>query len=92
MPKVLSFILALLLTLNAQAAEISAEALKLTPEQNQKLTELKERLHAEITPIWEEIKAGKQRITEIEKTYFEEFWTMLSEEQRATFSSLNTTK
>lgn len=74
---------------NLQAEEIDAAALKLTPEQNQKLAELKDNLKAEVQPIWEEIESGRQRITEIEKRYFGEFWNMLTEEQKQEFAKLN---
>ena len=70
-------------------AEINADNLNLTAEQNQKLTELKENLKAEIEPIWEEIEANRQKITEIEKRYFEEFWNTLSDEQRQAFANMN---
>jgi len=75
--------------LNVQAAEIKANDLGLSAEQNQKLVELKNNLNAEIQPIWEEIDSSRQRITEIEKKYFEEFWNMLSDEQKAKFAELN---
>lgn len=74
------------------AAEISAEVLKLTPEQNQKLVQMKDNLQAEVQPIWEEIESGKQRIIEIEKKYFGEFWNMLTEEQKQEFARLNQEK
>ena len=50
---VLAAIVCLGLSFNAGAAEISAEALRLTPGQNQKLREMKENLKAEVQPIWE---------------------------------------
>ena len=70
-------------------AEINADNLNLTTEQNQKLTELKENLKAEVEPIWEEIEANRQKITEIEKRYFEEFWKTLTDEQRQIFAKMN---
>ena len=79
----------MLFAFNTYAADINTESLKLTPEQNQKLTEMKNNLKAEVQPIWEEIESSKQRIQEIEKKYFEEFWKMLTEEQRTEFSKLN---
>lgn len=82
-------IVALLLAFNVNAAEIKGEDLKLSTEQNQKLTELKNNLNAEIQPILEEIESSRARITEIERKYFEEFWNMLSEEQKQKFSELN---
>lgn len=89
MKKILVVVAAVLFALNVNAAEINAENLKLTDEQNQKLTELKENLRAEVEPIWEEIQSSRARITEIEKRYFEEFWGMLSEEQKRAFVELN---
>lgn len=80
--------LAVMLAFQASAAELSAENLQLSAEQNAKLVEMKEKLKAEIDPIWEEIESGKKRIVEIEKKYFEEFWTMLSEEQKQKFAEL----
>lgn len=71
------------------AKEIKADSLNLTAEQNQKLIEMKEKLKAEVDPIWEEIESGKNRIMEIEKKYFEEFWTMLTDEQKAEFAKIN---
>lgn len=70
------------------ATEIDAQKLKLTAEQNQKLTELKANLKAEVEPIWEEIQSSRQRITEIEKKYFEEFWNSLNDEQKAALSQI----
>ena len=86
---VLAAIVSLGLSFNVQAADISAEALRLTPEQNQKLKEMKENLKAEVQPIWEEIESGRQRIVEIEKKYFGEFWNMLTDEQKQKFAELN---
>ena len=54
---VLAAIVCLGLSFNAGAAEISAEALQLTPGQNQKLREMKENLKAEVQPIWEEVES-----------------------------------
>ena len=71
------------------AKEIKADSLNLTAEQNQKLIEMKEKLKAEVNPIWEEIESGKNRIMEIEKKYFEEFWNMLTEVQKAEFAKIN---
>ncbi len=73
----------------APANNIEAQALVLTEEQNQKLTELKERLRQEISPIWEDIQASQQRILEIEKKYFEEFWNLLSDEQKAKYENMS---
>lgn len=73
---------------NANATEIKAENLNLTPEQNQKLAELKNNLQAEIQPILEEMESSRNHITEIEKKYFEEFWKMLTDEQKAEFTKL----
>lgn len=77
-----------MLAFQANAAEISAESLQLSAEQNAKLVEMKEKLKAEIDPIWEEIESGKKRIVEIEKKYFEEFWNMLNDEQKQKFAEL----
>ncbi len=82
-------IVAILMVFSVQAAEIDATSLQLTAEQNQKLAELKNNLKAEVEPILEEIESGRARVTEIEKKYFEEFWNMLTEEQRETFAKLN---
>jgi len=81
--------LALTLSFNANAQNIEAKALGLSSEQNQKLTELKANLKAEIEPIWEEIQAGKARILEIEKKYFEQFWNLLTNEQKQKFAEQN---
>ena len=85
----LGVMLAMLLSFQVQATEIQAENLKLTAEQNQKLTELKNNLKAEVEPILAEIQSKREQVTEIEKKYFEEFWNMLTEEQREIFSKLN---
>lgn len=70
------------------ATEISAEELALTAEQSQKLAEMQEQLKAEVQPIWEEVESGRNRIIEIERRYFQEFWGMLSEEQKLKFADL----
>ncbi|MBO5284621.1 MAG: hypothetical protein J6B00_01960 [Alphaproteobacteria bacterium] len=88
MIKVWSAVIVVLLAFQASAAELNAENLQLSAEQNAKLVEMKEKLKAEIDPIWEEIESGKKRIVEIEKKYFEEFWTMLSDEQKQKFAEL----
>ncbi len=82
-------IVASLISFNVAAAEIKAENLDLTPEQNQHLIELQNNLKAEIQPIWEEVENNRQRILEIEKKYFEEFWNSLTEEQKQKFTQLN---
>ncbi len=84
-----SLLLAVLINFNAATAEINAENLNLTPEQNQKILQLKEDLKAEIQPMWEEIESNKRRIMEIEKSYFEKFWNTLTEEQKQKFADLN---
>lgn len=89
MKKIVCLLSAILFSFNVNAIEIKAENLKLTQEQNIKLTELKEKLEAEVTPIWEEIESARSRILEIEKKYFEEFWNMLTEEQKKEFTKLN---
>lgn len=71
-----------------QGAEIKAENLELTAEQSQKLAEMQEQLNAEIQPIWDEVESGRNRIIEIEKKYFQEFWNMLTEEQKQKFADL----
>lgn len=78
-----------LFSFDVYAKEIKADSLNLTVEQNQKLIEMKEKLKAEVDPIWEEIESGKNRIMEIEKKYFEEFWNILTEEQKAEFTKIN---
>lgn len=88
MVKVWCVIVGVLLAFGARAAELSAENLELSQEQNAKLIEMKEKLKAEVDPIWEEIESGKQRILEIEKKYFSEFWNMLSDEQKQKFADL----
>lgn len=88
MIKVWSAVIVVLLAFQVNAAELSAENLQLSAEQNAKLVEMKEKLKAEIDPIWEEIESGKKRIVEIEKKYFEEFWTMLNDEQKQKFAEL----
>ncbi len=82
----------LAVSFQVSALEITADALKLTDEQNNKLVALKQNLKAEVQPIWEEIESGRSRIEEIEKRYFEEFWDMLSEEQKKEFTKLNENK
>lgn len=74
---------------NVSAADITADSLKLTDEQNKKLIELKDNLQAEVQPIWEEVESGRNRIMEIEKRYFEEFWNILTDEQKKEFAKLN---
>ena len=70
-----------LIKLNEEATqEELMESLK------KKLTELKNNLKAEVQPILEEIQSSRERVTEIQKKYFEEFWNMLTEEQREAFS------
>ena len=88
MKKILVFMVSVMLAFDTYAAEIDADNLNLTAEQNQKLAELKHNLQAEIQPILEEMESSRSRITEIEKKYFEEFWNMLSEEQHAKFIEL----
>ena len=91
MKKISVFLMALLLCSVSEvyAAEITADNLKLTDEQNKKLIELKENLDAEVQPIWEEVESGRNRIMEIEKRYFEEFWNILTDEQKKEFAKLN---
>jgi hypothetical protein len=87
--KFVSFCVVVLWALNVNATEINAQDLNLSEEQNQRLTELKENMKAEIEPIWAEIENRRQQITDIEKKYFSEFWNMLSEEQRQKFAEIN---
>lgn len=91
MKKISVFLMALLLCSVSEvyAAEITADSLKLTDEQNKKLIELKENLDAEVQPIWEEVESGRNRIMEIEKRYFEVFWNILTDEQKKEFAKLN---
>ncbi len=77
-----------LMGFNAGAAEINAENLELTAEQSKKLAAMQEQLKAEIQPIWEEVESGRNRIIEIEKQYFQNFWNMLTEEQKQKFADL----
>lgn len=86
-----SMLFALLISFNTAAAEINAENLNLTPEQNNHILQLKEELKAEIQPMWEEIESNKRRIMEIEKNYFEKFWNTLTEDQKQKFADLNRT-
>ncbi len=74
------------------AEGIDAGVLNLTMEQNQKLIELQGNMKAEVEPIWEEIESGRQRILEIEKRYFSEFWNILTEEQKKEYVKLNENK
>ena len=92
MKKIIYFMIAIFLSFNANAQNIEATTLNLTSKQNQKLTELKSKLKAEIDPIWEEIQSSRNRILEIEKKYFEEFWNMLTDEQKQKFTELNKTQ
>ena len=89
MKQIWTVAVAVLMAFNANAMEIKAESLNLTDEQNQKLVEMRANLKAEIEPIWEEIQANRAKMTEIEKRYFEEFWNMLTDEQRAAFAEQN---
>lgn len=91
MKKIRVFLMALLLcsVSNVYAVEITADNLKLTDDQNKKLIELKDNLQAEVQPIWEEVESGRNRIMEIEKRYFEEFWNILTDEQKKEFAKLN---
>lgn len=89
MKKFICFTLALFLSFNANAQNIEAASLNLTEVQNKRLTELKENLKNEIEPIWEEIQSSRNRILEIEKKYFEEFWNLLTDEQKEQFTKLN---
>ena len=86
---VLAAIVCLGLSFNAGAAEISAEALRLHPGQKQNMREMRETIKDEFRPIWEEVESGRQRIVEIEKKYFGEFWNMLTDEQKQEFARLN---
>lgn len=89
MKKFICFALGLFLSINANAQNIEATNLNLTEVQNKRLTELKENLKNEIEPIWEEIQSSRNRILEIEKKYFEEFWNLLTDEQKEQFTKLN---
>lgn len=89
MKKFICFTLALFISFNANAQNIEATSLNLTEVQNKRLTELKENLKNEIEPIWEEIQSSRNRILEIEKKYFEEFWNLLTDEQKEQFTKLN---
>ena len=50
---------------------------------------ISQNLKQEIEPIWEEIQSSRNRILEIEKKYFEEFWNLLTDEQKKQFTKLN---
>ena len=78
-----------LFSMNAKAIDIKAENLKLSEEQNAQLLIIKEKLQAEVNPVWEEIESAKVRIVEIEKKYFEEFWKILTDEQKKEFAKFN---
>lgn len=78
-----------LMCFNASAKEINTNDLNLNEEQIQKIKELKENLKAEIQPVWEEIESNREKITEIEKHYFEQFWNLLTDEQREKFAQAN---
>jgi len=87
--KFLAVIIGCLMCFNASAKEINTADMNLSDEQTQKIKELKENLKAEIQPILEEIQSSREKITEIEKRYFEEFWNMLTDEQREKFAQAN---
>ena len=89
MKKIVCFLVAVLFAFDVWANNIDGKQLNLTDEQSQKVLELKEKLKAEVEPIIEEIKAGKERVVEIEKKYFEEFWMLLTDEQKEKFATLN---
>ena len=89
MNKFICLTIALLFSFNANAQNIEATNLNLTETQNKRLIELKENLKQEIEPIWEEIQSSRNRILEIEKKYFEEFWNLLTDEQKKQFTKLN---
>lgn len=89
MKKIVCFLVAVLFAFNVWANTIDGKQLNLTDEQNQKVLELKEKFKAEVEPIIEEMKAGKERVVEIEKKYFEEFWNLLTDEQKEKFATLN---
>ena len=89
MKKIVCFLVAVLFSFEVLANNIDGKQLNLTDEQSQKVLELKEKLKAEVEPVIEEIKAGKERVIEIEKKYFEEFWKLLTDEQKEKFATLN---
>ena len=89
MRKIGLILMVVLFALNVNATEIKGEDLQLSAEQNQKLIELKNNLKEEVKPILEEIENKRQYVTEIERKYFEEFWNILSEEQKQKFVELN---
>ena len=89
MKKIVCFLVAVLFAFEVFANNIDGKQLNLTDEQSQKVLELKEKLKAEVEPVIEEIKAGKERVIEIEKKYFEEFWKLLTDEQKEKFATLN---
>ena len=89
MKKILYVFMFVLFSMNAKAIDIKAENLKLSEEQNAQLLIIKEKLQAEVNPVWEEIESAKVRIVEIEKKYFEEFWKILTDEQKKEFAKFN---
>lgn len=88
MRKILYLVVLCLWSIGAYGAEVQAESLALTLEQSEKLAKMQEQLKAEVQPIWEEVESGREHIIEIEKKYFQEFWGMLSEEQKLKFADL----
>ena len=89
MKKYICFITALFISLNANAQNIETTTLDLTEAQTKHIQELKENLKQEVEPIIEEIQSSKNRILEIEKKYFEDFWNLLTDEQKEKFTKLN---
>lgn len=89
MKKYICFATALLISLSANAQNIETTDLNLTETQTKRVLEIKENLKQEVEPIIEEIQSSRNRILEIEKKHFEEFWNLLTDEQKEKFTSLN---
>ncbi len=89
MKKYICFATALFFCLSAHAQTIETTSLNLSEAQTKRTEEIKETLKQEVEPIIEEIEASRNRILEIEKKHFEEFWNLLTEEQKETFTKLN---
>ncbi len=92
MKKYICFVTALFISLSANAQNIETSSLNLTETQTKRVLEIKETLKQEVEPILEEIQSSRNRILEIEKKHFEEFWNLLTDEQKEKFTSLNEQK
>ena len=79
MKKYICFVTALFISLSANAQNIETSSLNLTETQTKRVLEIKENLKQEVEPILEEIQSSRNRILEIEKKHFEEFWNLLTD-------------